>query len=628
MNKPDFRERLQQGRPLLADGAMGTLLHERSGRRIDSCFDELNLTHPNVVLGIHKDYIEAGSDLIETNTFGANRYKLAEHGLEGRLVEINQAAVALARQAVTESGRADVYVAGSVGPLGQRLRPYGRLSPEEAQAAFEEQITALAEAGADLLIMETFAEHSELLVAVAAARAAAPHLPIVTQVTFNSDNLTYTGYPPARVANALYQMGVDVIGVNCGSGPSQIAQILHIMRRAVPQAHLSAMPNAGFPEVIGGRAMYPAAAAYIGDYALTFREIGASLIGGCCGTTPAHIRAMREALDDAGRTTTEIHVLELNGGEHDAPPPLPPTTLAQRLSKGQFTVTVELAPPRSYTAEAQLQQACLLRDAGAHILNVADTPAARMKMSAWAMAHLLQAQIGIESVLHFPTRGRNLLRVQGDLLAAHALDLRNLFVVMGDPTRIGDYPDAMDAYDIVPSRLIEIIKGHMNAGTDMAGSSIGRSTSFFVGCALNMAADDPDHEIKVLRNKLAAGADFALGQAVFDPPRVAAFHKRYEELVGEPLRLPVLMGVIPLYSLRHAQFLHHEVPGISIPDAIFKRLEEAGENAPQEGVKIAAELMQQMRDMVQGAYVIPSYGRYELAAELVHAITSSVGQPA
>jgi homocysteine S-methyltransferase len=299
---------------------------------------------------------------------------------------------------------------------------------------------------------------------------------------------------------------------------------------------------------------------------------------------------------------------------------LRPTALADRLAAGQFTVTVEVSPPRSFNVEKLLRSAHLLRDAGAHILDVADTPAARMRMSPYAAAHLIQDQVGVETVLHFPTRGRNLLRIQGDLLAAHAMGLRNVFVTMGDPTKIGDYPDANDSYDIVPSKLITLIKHSMNNGVDQAGNSIGAPAGFLVGCALNMGADDLDHEIKILGNKLSAGADFALGQPVFEPWKIERFLRRYEEITSETFNLPVLLGVMPLYSLKHAQFLHNEVPGITIPDSIFKRMEDAGEHAPQEGVAIAQELLGAMASLVAGAYVIPAFGKYELAAEVVSAI--------
>lgn len=619
MSKLSFLQRIAQGRPILGDGAMGTMLHQH-GVPIHSAFDLLNLENPEQVARIHRQYIEAGAELIETNTFSANRYKLSEYGLQDKAAEINRAGVNLARRVIDASFRDNIYLAGDVGPLGVRLKPFGRIRPEEARAAFVEQISALAEAGVDVILLETFSDHAELLEALAAAREAAPGIPVICHVTFAPDDRTLLGYLPGRVARELYEAGADVIGVNCSGGPSQLARILQAMRSAVPDARLSVMPNAGFPESVGGRVMYPATEDYFADYALTFKAIGACIIGGCCGTTPAHIAAMRKALDDPARPLPHIHIPE---ARHDEEGPLPerPTELAHRLAEGRFVVSVEMAPPRSYTPHRVLAAARLVQDAGADIINVADSPTARMRMSPWAVCHMLQSQIGIETVLHFPTRGRNLLRIQGDLLAAHALGLRNLFVVMGDPTHIGDYPEAMDNYDVTPSGLIRLIKQRMNAGVDQAGNSIGQPTSFNVGCALNMAADDLDREIGVLRKKLEGGADFALGQAVFDPAIIERFHQRYEEIEGKPFTLPVILSVITLYSVRHAAFLHNEIPGIIIPEAIFKRLEDAGDASPQEGVRIAQELIGRLKKYVQGVYIIPAFSHYELTAEVVEAAT-------
>jgi methionine synthase / methylenetetrahydrofolate reductase(NADPH) len=616
MTKIPFRTRLQLGTPLLGDGAMGTMLHHESHDDIHACFDALNVDDPELVVSVHKAYITAGSDLIETNTFSANRIKLAAAGRAQHVEIYNRRAVELARLAIAESERDDVYVIGSVGPLGVGIHPYGRISQDEAQEIYHEQLSALISAGADVIQFETFNEHKELLLAIKVARQISADIPIIAQTTYYREKLTYSGYPPARVANDLYKVGVDVIGVNCGSGPAGIADILRQMRHAIPEAIFSAMPNAGFPEVVGGRILYPATADYFADYATTFLSIGATIIGGCCGTTPAHIEAMRGALDNPPANMADIQIRESKLEDETIEQDLP-TELSERLEAGLFTVTVEMSPPRSYRTDKLLRSARLLRSAGTDFINVADTPAARMKMSAWAVAHLLQSQVGIETVLHFPTRGRNMLRVQGDLLASHALGLRNLFVVMGDPTRIGDYPDASDAFDIPPSKLIGVIKHGMNRGEDMAGNSIGKPTNFTVGCALNMAADDVDREIRILKKKLDSGADFALGQAIFEPERIQRFHERYEELEGKPFNLPVLMAVMPLFGVKQARFLHNEVPGISIPDTIFKRITDAGDNAPQEGVAIAQELVDQMTDMIQGVYIIPSFGKYELAAEVI-----------
>ena len=614
MAKLPFRQRLQTGAPILADGAMGTMLHHESQARADTCFDAMNVDSPQVVLAVHEAYIAAGAEIIETNTFGANRFKLASVGRAPHVERYNRRGVELARRAIAESAHDDVYVAGSVGPLGVGIYPYGRLTQEEAENAFAEQLRALVSSGVDLIAFETFREHRELLLAIRVLQAISPDTPILAQATFYHENLSYAGHPPARVANDLHKAGADVVGVNCGSGPAGIAEVLRQMCFAVPDARFSAMPNAGFPEVVGGRILFPATAEYFADWAATFVDIGATVVGGCCGATPAHIAAMRAALDKPS-----AHVVDLNvgdsGTEQEAHEPHAPTELAERLSTRQFTVTVEMAPLRSYRTDTLLQEARRLRRAGADLINVADTPAARMKMSAWAVAHLLQSQLGIETVLHFPTRGRNMLRVQGDLLASHALGLRNLFVVMGDPTRIGDFPDASDVNDVAPSRLISVIKQGMNQGVDMAGHSIGMPSSFTVGCALNMGADDLDREIRILLKKIRAGADFALSQAIFEPERILRFHERYEARTGQAFDLPVLMAVMPLHSHRQARFLNNEVPGISIPEAIMKRIATAA-NAPDTGLRIARDLVDQMSGLIQGAYVIPG-GDYDLAAEIV-----------
>ena len=615
MTTPTFRERLASGAPILADGAMGTMLHHESHARADACFDAMNVEDPEMVLAIHKAYVAAGADLIESNTFGANSFKLANAGRAGNVELYNRRGVELARLAIAESDRDDVYIAGSVGPLGVGIYPYGRLSQEEAKTAFAAQLFALINSGVDAIQFETFSEHKELLLAISVLRELDADLPIIAQATFYHENLSYAGYPPARVANDLHRSGADVIGVNCGSGPAGIAEVLRQMRYAVPDAVFSAMPNAGFPEVIGGRILYPATAEYFADCATTFVNIGATVIGGCCGTTPEHIAAMRRALDQPSSEFVDLHIGEIDL-HHEDHAPEHPTELSERLDAGHFTVTVEMAPPRSYHTERLLSVARRLRSAGADLINVADTPAARMKMSAWAVAHLLQSQLGIETVLHFPTRGRNMLRVQGDLLASHALGLRNLFVVMGDPTRIGDFPDASDVNDVAPSRLIDVIKQGMNKGVDMAGHSIGQPSSFTVGCALNMGADDFEREVRALRKKLSAGADFALGQAIFDPERILRFHERYGELTGADFELPVLMAVMPLHSLRQARFLNNEVPGITIPDSIIERIGDAGEDARREGVLIAQELLAEMDGLIQGAYIIPG-GDYDMAAEVV-----------
>ena len=610
-----FSEKLERSTTLLADGAMGTLLHSR-GIGFDQCFDELNLTHPGAVADIHRSYIEAGAQLIITNTFGANRYKLAKHGLQDHVVQINRAGVDLAKRVVSASFR-DVMIAGDVGPLGVRIAPYGRVKPETAREAFAEQILALAEAGVDLIVIETFSDLYEIREAIRAAQEVCT-LPVVASVTFTRDDRTLLGDDPSKVARMLREFGVDAMGVNCSGGPAQLLRLLKQMKTAVPEAKLWVKPNAGWPEQVGGRIMYPADADYFGDYALSFREAGACIVGGCCGTTPQHIAAMRKALDTAPEID-QATIAVLPQEEIAETDQEQPTLFAQKLTAGKFAIAVEMDPPRGLSTHKLLAGASLLADAGADVINVADSPMARMRMSAWAVCDVVQRKVGVETTLHFPTRGRNLLRVQGDLLAAHALGIRNVFVVMGDPTSVGDYPEAMDNYDLVPSGLIKLIKQGFNTGVDHSGTSIGQPTNFFVGAALNLCPADVESEVKNLHRKIKAGADFFLTQPVYrneDGPRLL---EAYEAKFGK-FDKPVLVGILPLVSVRHANFLHNEVPGIFIPDETRKRVEEAGEDGSQAGVEIAVELIEQLKSWAGGVYIMPQFNKFDMIAEIVEAI--------
>ena len=611
----DFLTTLTSQRPVLSDGAMGTVLHAR-GAPLDSCFDALNLTHSTLVAEIHQEYIEAGSNLIQTNTFSANRYKLARFGLESNLVEINQAGVELARQAIQATGR-QVWIAGDIGPLGVRLAPFGRVQPEQARQAFKEQAAALIEADVDLIIIETMSDLFEIKEALQAVRDLNPSIPVITSVTFTRDDRTILGDSPARVARFLHDAGTNVIGVNCSGGPNQILRILKLMRAEIPGAYFSVMPNAGWPEQVGGRIMYPAPPDYFGEYALSFCSTGASVIGGCCGTTPQHIQAMARALQNHPQGCVQTSDIITISSVDETPLEERPTRLAQRLAEGKFVMAVEMDPPRGLSTHKLLAGASLLAEAGADVINVADSPMARMRMSPWAVCNLIQNQVGIETVLHFPTRGRNLLRVQGDLLAAHALGVRNVFVVMGDPTAIGDYPDAMDNYDLVPSGLIKLIKQGFNTGVDHSGATIGQPTGFFVGCALNLLPQDPENEIKNLKRKIKAGADFILTQPVYDTAAARSFLSLIHAEFGGRLGIPILMGVLPLYNNRHANFLHQEVPGILIPESILQRMAAAGEEGPQEGVRVAIEVVEELRSEIQGIYIMPAFNRFDYAADLI-----------
>jgi homocysteine S-methyltransferase len=616
-----FLDRLRQG-PVLADGAMGTEIFAR-GISFERCFDELNLSQPDLILDIHRRYVEAGAGVIETNTFGANHFRLAEHERQSKVVEINRIGVRLARKIADESRRT-VFVAGSVGPLGVRLAPLGRVQAAQARQAFREQIGALRWAGVDLLILETFSDLNELSEAILAAQEVAPGTPIVAQMTFTDDGRTPLGDSPGEVARRLAALKVDVIGANCSVGPARLLPVISLLVSHAGGLPVSVMPNAGWPQRAGPRIVYPATPDYFADYARRFLGAGATLIGGCCGTTPRHIRLMRAALDEAmlhraeGRSGSRIEAAIAREAEPLPLAPHPPTRLQQKLARGEFVVAVEIDPPKGHNAGRILEAARELGRSGVDVIHVADTPMARMRMSAWALAHLMQREADLETVLHFPTRGRNLLRVQGDLLAAHALGVRNLFVTMGDPPAVGDYPEAGDTHDIVPTGLVRMIKDNFNTGRDHAGKSIGGPTGFFVGVALNFNAPDLDREVKLLHKKIASGADFVVTQPVFDADDARRFLARYRDRYGDA-PIPIIAGVLPPASLRNAEFLHNEVPGIALPDWVLDRMRGAP-NERREGIRIAQEALEQLYPLVQGAYVMPMLGRFDSAAEVIEVV--------
>lgn len=624
MDRRSFAELIQAG-PILGDGGTGTSL-VAGGVRVTSTFDALNLTAPDAVLELHRSFIDAGARFVETNTFGANRYKLADFGSAGLVAEINAAGVRLARESGAE------IVVGSVGPLGVRLVPYGRVRADEASEAFREQISALAEAGADLLFIETQVDVDEAEQAILAARSVCD-LPVIVSFAFTRDDHTLLGETAGAVAHRMSKLDIDAIGVNCSEGPAQVLRLLQAVRTAEPGLALVAMPNAGQPHRLGGRIIYQASPKYLADYAVRFFEAGASIIGGCCGTGPEHIEAMGEALANVQFRPPSPSVAESapaknasRGLRIEPSTPTATSTFAQALSEGQHAFVVEMAPPRSASAARLVAAADTLASAGAHAVSVADSPMARMRMSPWAACHLIQQEADISTVLHFPTRGRNLLRIQGDLLASHALGIRNVFVCMGDPTSIGDYPQAADHADVTPSGLISLIKKKLNAGVDRSGAPIGEATEFVVGCSVNLDAKDLEREQKVLKRKIVAGADFAYSQPLFSVEPLRRFRERYEDRYGA-LTLPILVGLLPVVSLRHAEFLHNEVPGISVPEKVLETMAGAGENGQKEGLKLALQTGHELSDLAAGLYLLPPFGRYHLAAELIEQFRALV-QPA
>ena len=607
-----FLERLAQG-PVLTDGAMGTELYRRGNFPIGMCFEELNLTRPDLVRQVHLDYIEAGAEIIGANTFGANRVKLEEHGLHDAVAEINSRAVALVREAQRLTGM-QIWIAGAIGPLGKPLAPLGQIELSEARAAFTEQVQALVDAGVDLLTLETFPSLVEIQEAIAAARSVTD-LPIIAHVTFTQDDHTPAGESPDDVLDALTPLNLAALGVNCSVGSENMLRVVEDIapRTAVP---LSALPNAGFPANVEDRLAYVSSPAYMAEYAGRMLDDGVAIIGGCCGTTPEHIAAMRETMrnhtrKDDGRTQAAPTARTRNRADTPPPPPPEPTELAKKMGK-EFVVTVEVHPPRGYdVSETLVDLRNLVSRAHVDAFNATDAPLAQARLSPLAMSTLIQTRLGVEAILHMATRYRSLLALQSDLLGAHALGVRNVAVFMGDPPSIGDYPMSTSFSDVTSSGLVHLIK-QANIGKDLSDRAIDQPTSFFVGCALNMEAPDLDREFESLERKVNAGCDFIWTQVVFDPEAV---ERCYDKLKGFPL--PVVLGVLPLRSARHAEFLHNEVPGIVIPEEMRQRMKDAGKNGAEMGTRLAQELLAAVYDKIAGTYLIPSFGRYDAIADVI-----------
>jgi homocysteine S-methyltransferase len=628
--------------PLLADGGMGTLLFSR-GIPQRACLDELATSRPDLVGTLHREYLDAGADLVETLTFGANRFRLDAYGLAAETGRFNRRAAQVAREARDVSGR-DAWVGGSIGPLGPPTRELRHPADEAIRAAFREQIDGLLEGGVDLLVIETFFDLRHLLLAVEEARRAGD-VPVIASMTFGEDLVLADGTTPEQAVAALTAAGVDAIGVNCGVGP--IATMDALARIGAPpdgEPARSIMPNAGLPQRLEGRFVYAAEPAYFGSIVPRVLDEGARILGGCCGTTPAHIAAMRVALDaldtaasrradarSAGLASVAgavVKVSELGGSPRTAyaetgePGEQAPagSRLAESLTAGRFLVSVEIDPPRSIRIERTIEAARLLRDAGADLVNVSDSAMARVRMGAMAVAFGIQHDLDLECVVHVTTRDRNLMALESELLGAHALGIRNILALTGDPPRVGDYPTGTGVWDVDSIGLIEILT-RLNRGEDQAGSAIGHQASFTIACALDPTAHDAVTEWDRLERKLAAGAHLVMTQPLYDVAQVEAMFTEARRRFGpRGFPVPVLLGVLPLVSARHAEFLHNEVPGITIPDAARARMHEAGAGGTEAGIDMADALLASVESEAFGTYVMPSFGRYEQAAELVRRI--------
>ncbi len=606
--------------PVLCDGAMGTLLYAK-GIFINRCYDELNLSQPDLIRGIHHDYLQAGAEIIETNTFGANSFRLARHSLADKVSNINGAGAKLAREAAKSF---DVWVAGSVGPLGTRIEPLGKTSFNEARDAFREQIEVLLEGGVDLIILETFGYLEEIHQAMLAARDVSTSVPILAQVTIDEDGNCLDGSDPETFAPKLAEWGADVIGCNCSVGP--VAMLDAIERvRAATSLPLAAQPNAGIPRSVEGRNIYLCSPEYMASYARKFVAAGVRVVGGCCGTTPEHIRTMKSALrvGEARGKGPAAHA----SGSQTTPMAVPAVALESRsllgakLARGEFVTMVEIVPPKGIDIRKEVEGARFLKSVGVDAVNIPDSPRASARMSNQALSLLIQREVGIDAILHYTCRDRNVLCIQSDLLGAAAVGIRNLICITGDPPKMGNYPDATAVFDVDAIGLVNIVH-NLNRGLDLGGNPLGTGTGFVIGVGANPGLTDLDEEVRRFEYKVQAGAEYAVTQPVFDLSLLENFLRRIEHC-----RIPVVAGIWPLVSVRNAEFMKNELR-VSVPDSILERMARAQtpETARAEGVAIAREMLVAARQMVQGAQVSAPLGRYSSAVDVLEALGKS--QPA
>jgi methionine synthase / methylenetetrahydrofolate reductase(NADPH) len=614
-------------RPVLCDGAMGTVLYAR-GVFINRCYDELNLSDPALILAIHEEYLQSGAEILETNTFGANRFRLGRHGLASRTAEINEAGVRLARQAaehLKDKQAGDAWIAGSVGPLGVHLEPLGKTGLDEARAAFVEQISAQAGAGVDMLMIETMPALNEAQQALLAAKEAAPGLPIFAMITVDDDGNCLDGSTPEHAASLLTEWGADAIGCNCSTGPATVLTAIEAMRGATTLP-LVAMPNAGMPRAVEGRNIYLCSPEYMASFARKAIKAGVQYVGGCCGTTPNHIRAMKSAIRaieaqnrNEARTDSSVEVHGTSAAALNTE--IPPAPLAERsrigalLAEGKFISLIEIVSPKGIDCSKEIEGARLLASLGVHAINVPDSPRASARMSAQSLCIQIQQQTGIETVLHYTCRDRNVLSIQSDLLGASSIGLHNILCLTGDPPKLGNYPDATAVFDVDAIGLVNIVR-RLNHGLDIGANSIGASTNFTIGVAANPGVPDIEQELRRFAWKVEAGAEYAITQPVFDLRLLESFLRRIEEF-----RIPVIAGIWPLTSLRNAEFMRNDLR-VSMPEEVMQRMAkvESPEAAREEGVRIAQEMLTEARPMVQGAQVSAPFGRYTLAADVLASV--------
>jgi methionine synthase I (cobalamin-dependent)/5,10-methylenetetrahydrofolate reductase len=614
-------DRLFGGSRVLCDGAMGTMLYS-NGVFINRCYDELNVSQPETVRAVHQQYLQAGAEVIETNTFGANSFRLQHFGLGDKVQEFNLAGAKIARQtveAMLEKQGSEAFVAGAVGSLGVRLQPVGNVTLEEARTAFAGQIMALAEGGVDLLIGETMMSVDEAEQVVLAAREVAPQLKVVVMMTVNEDGNCLDGTTPEVAAERLTAIGADGVGCNCSAGPATVLRVIERMRGAT-KLPLVAMPNAGLPTSIEGRHIYLTSPEYMASFARKFVRAGASWIGGCCGTTPAHIRAMRGALramdaqSAAVDTTKETAPVMEIVSEHSVDPPLlrERSRIGRMIADGEFVTMVEIVPPKGFDCTKELAGAKLLKQHGVHAINIPDSPRASARMSNQSLCVQIEQKVGMETILHYTCRDRNVLSMQSDLLGAASIGLKNILCLTGDPPKMGNYPNATAVFDVDAIGLTHIVQG-LNHGLDIGKNPIGGSTGFTISVAANPGVTDIDNEVRRFEYKVAAGAEFCITQPVFDQRLLEQFLRRIEGF-----RIPVIAGIWPLTSLRNAEFMKNDLK-LSVPDEIFARMGAANgkEAAFAEGLKIAQEMLGAVRAQVQGVQVSAPFNKFMAAIEVL-----------
>jgi len=611
----DLLARLKKS-PVLCDGATGTLLYAK-GIFINRCYDELNVSQPELIRELHHDYLQAGAEIIETNTFGGNSFRLARHSMENRVREINLAGVRLAKEAAKSF---DVWVAGSVGPLGIRIEPLGKTSFEEARSAFREQIAALVEGGVDVLMLETFGYIEELHQAILAARDVNPKIPVVAHVTIDEDGNCLDGSTPESFTQRIEGWGADVIGCNCSVGPVAMLDVIERVR-ALTSLPLAAQPNAGMPRSVEGRNIYLCSPEYMASYARKFVAAGVRLVGGCCGTTPEHIRVMKSALRVGEARAKANPAKAQSEAVVNAAPAVAlgkRSKLGAKIAAGEFLTMVEIVPPKGTDIRKEIEGARFLKSVGVDAINIPDSPRASARMSNQALSLLVQQEVGIEAILHYTCRDRNVLSMQSDLLGAAALGIHNLICITGDPPKMGNYPDATAVFDVDAIGLVNIVH-NLNRGLDIGGNPLGTGTSFVIGVGANPGLPNIDEEIKRFEYKVEAGAECAVTQPVFDLKLLEAFLRRIEHC-----KIPVLAGIWPLVSVRNAEFMKNELR-VSVPDSILERMAGAKtpEAAREEGIAIAREMLIAVRDMVQGAQISAPSGRYTSAADVLEALGTS-----